>query len=302
MTVLAITRKRFQDAGLRDIGIESCLLVQGTVSGVDEGKVDNRVVRMHKCIYEGLRRTAWNGFLIWLETKHANCFERITTLLEVTNLNDDLCQTNLEILLAHEDLKPTTLLWDEYLQYLRCDNGDLSAFWMLYVDIVGDILLGLIRASREGNFYLHLSAFWNLIPWCFAHDRVNYARYLPAYFAQTNNLQTDHPEVNERRFHSTVGRRESIRTSSSWSNNWDDRQQWHTDSERHHQVQLETRCCKTILYDSWTPKDLWCSHDSTADCSMSLPQLSLDWLWARYAYLVLPWLCLGGSCLTGIYC
>ena len=78
-------------------------------------------------------------------------------LEEVTNLHNDLCQTNLEILLVHEDLTQTALLWDEYLQDLQYDNGDLSVFWMLYVDIVDGILLGLIRASREGNLDLHLS-------------------------------------------------------------------------------------------------------------------------------------------------
>jgi len=70
---------------------------------------------------------------------------------------------------------------------------------MSFIDTVGDILLGLLRASREGNWH------WNyifvlsskLIPWCFAYDRLNYARYLPAYFAQMTNLQRDHPQVYE---------------------------------------------------------------------------------------------------------
>ena len=61
--------------------------------------------------------------------------------------------------------------------------------------MVGDILLGLIRASREGNWQLYLFAIRKMIPWCFAYDRLNYARYLPAYYAQMINLQTDHPQV-----------------------------------------------------------------------------------------------------------
>ena len=35
-------------------------------------------------------------------------------------------------------------------------NGKLSAFWMSYVDIVERIVLGLLRASREGDWDLHL--------------------------------------------------------------------------------------------------------------------------------------------------
>ena len=66
--------------------------------------------------------------------------------------------------------------WNEYLDFLRHDNGNLSEFWMSYVDIVGDILLGLLRASREENWHLHLSAINKIIPWCFACDRAKYAR------------------------------------------------------------------------------------------------------------------------------
>ena len=34
-----------------------------------------------------------------------------------------------------------------------------------------------------------------MIPWCFAYDRLNYARYLSAYYAHMINLQTDHPQI-----------------------------------------------------------------------------------------------------------
>ena len=35
-----------------------------------------------------------------------------------------------------------------------------------------------------------------MIPWCFAYDKVNYARYLPVYLADITKLQTDHPDVH----------------------------------------------------------------------------------------------------------
>ena len=43
------------------------------------------------------------------------------------------------------------------------------------------MVLGLLRASREGNWDLHLTAIRMMIPWCFAYDKVNYARYLTPY-------------------------------------------------------------------------------------------------------------------------
>ncbi|KAG0724307.1 hypothetical protein GWK47_005209 [Chionoecetes opilio] len=41
-----------------------------------------------------------------------------------------------------------------YLETLR-DEHNLSAFWMSYLDMV-EIMLDLVRASREGNWMLHL--------------------------------------------------------------------------------------------------------------------------------------------------
>lgn len=34
-----------------------------------------------------------------------------------------------------------------------------------------------------------------MIPWCFAYDRLNYARYLSFYYAQMSRLDIDHPGV-----------------------------------------------------------------------------------------------------------
>ncbi len=59
------------------------------------------------------------------------------------------------------------------------------------------IMLNMIRASREGNWELHLSSVREMIPWCFSYDMVNYARYLSAYYVEMTNLPTENPEVNE---------------------------------------------------------------------------------------------------------
>lgn len=54
----------------------------------------------------------------------------------------------LHSILHSQSLEELYQLWDQYLQYLRADNVDLPAFWISYLDIVEDVLLGLIRASR----------------------------------------------------------------------------------------------------------------------------------------------------------
>ena len=67
-TLLATIGKRFQDAGLRDLCIESGVIAEGSVSGVMEGRKYNRAIRLHKLIYESLMRLAWKGFLSWLQS------------------------------------------------------------------------------------------------------------------------------------------------------------------------------------------------------------------------------------------
>ena len=55
----------------------------------------------------------------------------------------------------------------EYMDHLRNAGGELAAFWISYVDMV-EVLLALLRASREGNWLLHLAANRRIIPWTFA--------------------------------------------------------------------------------------------------------------------------------------
>ena len=66
---------------------------------------------------------------------------------------------------------------------------------MSYVEMV-EIMLGLLRASREGDWLLHLASIRKMIPWCFAYDKLNYACFLPYYYARMSRLSIDHPDVH----------------------------------------------------------------------------------------------------------
>ena len=138
----------------------------------------------------------WQGFLPWIAGNHTDMFPVLQELEElISDFHKDIGQETFEALLDSPVVHQIFSLWDEYLQHLRYDNGDLSAFWMTYVDMVQDILLGLVQSSREGNWDQHLHAIRSLIPWCFSYDKLNYAQYLPVYYAEMTNLATDHPEI-----------------------------------------------------------------------------------------------------------
>lgn len=81
-----------------------------------------------------------------------------------------------------------------FLDHLRFSAENLTKFWMSYIDLVA-IMLDLIRATREGNWMMHMTAMRSLIPWCFGYDHLNYSRYLPIYYAHMSKLPKDHPLV-----------------------------------------------------------------------------------------------------------
>ncbi len=51
----------------------------------------------------------------------------------------------------------------------------------------------LFRATREGNWDLHLSTMRSMLPWFFACDRVNYSRYGTAYWLEMTKLKETDP-------------------------------------------------------------------------------------------------------------
>jgi len=55
-TMLAIVGKRFADAGLRDLSVESGVIAEGSVSGVLDGCKYNLAIRLHKLMYEAIMR------------------------------------------------------------------------------------------------------------------------------------------------------------------------------------------------------------------------------------------------------
>ncbi len=73
-------------------------------------------------------------------------------------------QQEFEELLQTPLLVQVMTLWNNFLEHLRHNNGELSAYWMSYIDMVEDVVLGLLRASREGNWSLHLNAIRVMIP------------------------------------------------------------------------------------------------------------------------------------------
>lgn len=192
---LGIIGKRFLDAGLRDLAVESEIIAEGSIDRVLNGHQYNRGIRLHKLVYETLQRLVWKGFLEWFQ-RHQPTEQ--SSLDETNSLIRHLHQTTQETLNATLENPVFVRLFhffNQYLSYLRSDAGPLAQFWMSYIDMI-EMLLHIIRSSREGNWLLHLHTIRALLPWCFAYDRINYSRYLSVYYAEMTRLPEDHPDIH----------------------------------------------------------------------------------------------------------
>ena len=194
--LMSIIGKMFGDAGLRDLAVESGVIAEGSISKVLLGKQYNRAVRLHKLCYEAMMRLVWSGFKEWLEAEHSDEFPKLyEAILSVEDLYQMPSHTSFAASLNDESCKAIFALFHTYLDVLRNDRGSLAAFWMIYIDLV-EILLGLLMADREGDWFLHLSCIQAMIPWCFAMDKTNYARYLPYYYAEMTRLNETCPSLH----------------------------------------------------------------------------------------------------------
>lgn len=143
-------------------------------------------------------RFAWAEFTNRLESSDPN--HRITVASfpeQVHTLANNLKEESLDQLLQCPVRPQVMTMWREFLNHLRQNNGGLSAFCMSCADMVKKIVLGLLRASREGDWDLQLHSMRMMIPWCFSYDKANYSRYLTPYFAQMTNLGDKNPEVQK---------------------------------------------------------------------------------------------------------
>jgi len=93
---LAVIGKRFPEAGLRDIAIDSGVIVEGSTKGIFQGKQYNRAVCFYKLMYESLFRIIWEKFLAHLEESEIDV-ENLQNIVDTLS-DKPTAQTYLDIL------------------------------------------------------------------------------------------------------------------------------------------------------------------------------------------------------------
>ena len=191
---LGVIGKRFGDAGLADVLVESNIVAAGSINGVIDGTHYNRAVRAHKIMYEALFRLQWELFTNWLQEKNFTfiphdfdvTLEAINKLMEVTSR---------EGIIALNTCDSTKRIYSLFIDFCREDRGKMFRFWHSYMSMV-NLLLSFIESSRVANWSLHISCIQQMIKWMFAYDHTNYARYLSIYVHDMYKLPHTHPDIH----------------------------------------------------------------------------------------------------------
>lgn len=177
MTFLAVLGKRFGDAGLSDILIEAGIVAAGSVPSVLDGRHFNRSMRTHKTVMEAMQRLRLVSFRAWMSSRNDT---DPTENNELDAICSNLTAENVTALMESETFRKFQAL---FVEFCETDRGPLAKFWDSYIELV-ELLLRFIRATREGIWELHVASIHEMLPWIFAYDRTNYARYLSAYWCE----------------------------------------------------------------------------------------------------------------------
>ena len=71
--------------------------------------------------------------------------------------------------------------------------GPTSSFWSSFIEMM-DILFAFQRSLKHGDWQSHLQATEKMLPYFFAYDHQNYARYLTYYWVEMTALSKTHPK------------------------------------------------------------------------------------------------------------
>ncbi len=168
--------------------IESDVVAVGSVNGVLTGKHYNRSIRAHKLIFEAMRKLQIQAFL---ESLSENDAFRLDFPPFGYKLLESIEKKSFYETCHNNEFKK---FQDEFQKFIdeRCEQSPTFALWSNYIEMV-QLLLLFIRATRTSDWKLHLSTLRSMIPWFFATDRVNYARYAPCYWLEMTQLDKTHP-------------------------------------------------------------------------------------------------------------
>ena len=146
MMYLGIIGKRFKDAGMKDVLIQSEVISGGSISG----KMNNRGVHCNNLFYEALYRLLVEKF----EESVNNIDDQVVIdnmYDNLTLLREDLLEENLNELKDKLQTRQFHKLFSDFKDDVRQNGSHLEQFWLCYIDMA-DVLLNTLYAVRTGSW------------------------------------------------------------------------------------------------------------------------------------------------------
>ena len=179
-------------SGFEDVIFQAGICSSGSMNGVMSGSYYNRSWAVHGLFSEALERLLFERFLTIVDDTdipdviRCNLLKRKAT----ANLLYDI-EFNIEVARFFT-------LYENFKQDIRSGNyGKTAQFWVVYyLDMMANQHL-LHMAVQENDFFLRLHGLKYLLPFCFALNEQNYARYGSFNVHSLENLDNTHPGCRE---------------------------------------------------------------------------------------------------------
>eukprot|EP00057_Strongylocentrotus_purpuratus_P012381 XP_011666855.1 PREDICTED: uncharacterized protein LOC105439492 [Strongylocentrotus purpuratus] len=176
--------KYLEDSGLESISIEAGLFSPSTIRQIFKftGKWFKRGIKFHMT-----NIMACYDLLFEASVHHEHLDSMIKKCEELCK---KLHERDSDIKQVFEEV--TSMIKEHYQTTIIQENDEMATFLLNYMKQV-ESLLHVIRASRQGNWELHLASMEEQVKYYFAHDLYKYARLVPIYLLQMHSLKTSDP-------------------------------------------------------------------------------------------------------------
>ncbi|CAB4021754.1 Hypothetical predicted protein, partial [Paramuricea clavata] len=196
---IAVIGKRFGDAGLRDIVIESNLLGESSVEQMLKGKHYNNAMRIPKYLYNAIKRHLIDSYeqseSDQPDLLSAVSYEELIDSEELQKFVSSPTQQSLDSLSKdHKEMIDEIHKYEASL--LNGALGPTASVWSSFLQMV-QILLDFARSVKLGDWKLHLQSTEYMLPWMFGYDRLNYTRFLTYYLVTMKKLPETHPALHQ---------------------------------------------------------------------------------------------------------
>lgn len=194
MNFLKAIGQHMESSGLKDVWIESGIYGENTASHIMNGHAYNKAVRAHKLTLEALWRILCPMFQEWASLNGKEPDNEITAAVE--EVVNKVIQKDESVINSFNRLvEASSELLDLLKEFDKIETAATFRYWRHYMEMVS-VVLGFIRAEREGNWALHLELFAKMLPWFAVYDHYNYSRWGPVYLADMRALPITAPEVH----------------------------------------------------------------------------------------------------------